>query len=209
MAIVNATHANPGGAGEPLVSTEKLNKTLVVENVTVVEVTKRIEVPTLVEVPREQIRYVTHEEDTTKYNTVLKETVRYVPRDIETMKYVVREMPTDKYIPVEKLVEVPKFVDKEFEVPKLVEKPLEVVTIKDLDNIQKLVAAIPDVVQGLNDAVTGMVALLEDVKTAQVEVAKLRDIKLVEEVIRVPKIEWHTVEVERVVWKDITRERPN
>lgn len=207
MPIIGAP-TNPNGTSFPVVHTEKLNKTLVVENVSVVEVTKRIEVPQLVFIPTEQIQYITKEEETTKYTPVLKETIRYVQKDEPTTKYIVKEQETLKYIPKEVVVEVPKMVTKEIEIPVKKEVPLEVLTVQNLAEVKELIRALPEVIKGLNSAVVAITAFIEDIKQAQKEVATLRDVKLVEEIIKVPRLEWHTVEVERVVWKDVVRERP-
>jgi len=205
MAIIGG-QANPNGSG-PLVTTEKLNKTLVVENVSVIEVTKRIEVPQLVYIDTPQTRFVTREEDTIKFNTVLKETLRYVPKEESTTKYVVKEEPTTKFIPKEVEVEVPKWVNKEVEIPVKKEVPFEVLTIKNLEQVQSLIKSLPEIIKGLSDAVVAITAFTEDIKLAQKEVAALRGTKLVEEIIKVPRLEWHTVEAERIIWKDIPRER--
>ena len=205
MAIIGG-QANPNGTG-PLVTTERLNKTLVVENVSVIEVTKRVEVPQLVYVPTEQVRYVTREEETTKFNTVLKETLRYIPKEEPTTKYVIKEEQTIRYTPKEVEVEVPKWVNKDVEIPVKKEVPLEVLTIQNLEQVKGLIKSLPEIIKGLNDAVVAITAFTEDIKTAQKEVAALRGTKLVEEVIKVPRLEWHTIEAERIVWKDVPRER--
>lgn len=197
---------SPNGA-EPLIHTHKVANTLVVENVTVVEVTKRIEVPQVVYIPVEQTKYITLEEQQTRYRDVLKDTIKYtvkeeqsikyVPKEEFTMKYTVKEEETIKYIPIEKIVEIP--VKKEI--------PLEVLTIKDREHLQALINAFPDlafnsltVLAQLKSMRTEMDAVLEHLKT-------LKDYKLVEEIVSVPHLEYHTVEVERVVWKDIPRNR--
>mgnify|MGYP001559088261 CR=1 FL=1 len=205
MAIIGG-QANPNGTG-PLVTTERLNKTLVVENVSVIEVTKRVEVPQLVYVPTEQVRYVTREEETTKFNTVLKETLRYIPKEEPTTKYVIKEEQTIRYTPKEVEVEVPKWVNKDVEIPVKKEVPLEVLTIQNLEQVKGLIKSLPEIIKGLNDAVVAITAFTEDIKTEQKEVAALRGTKLVEEVIKVPRLEWHTIEAERIVWKDVPRER--
>lgn len=185
------------------VRVENLDKTLVVKNVTVVEVTKRVEVPQLVDVPREQIRYVTHEEDTTKYNTLIKETVRYVASEKETTKYNVREAETLKYVPREVEVQIPKFVDKEVEIPVKKEVPVEVAKIVDLVKIQEIAKSFPELKQQLNDAVASINALIEDIGSVKKKLEELREYKFMEQIITVPKIEYQTVVIERPVYKDV------
>mgnify|MGYP001560328522 CR=1 FL=1 len=185
------------------VRVESLDKTLVVKNVTVVEVTKRVEVPLLVDVPREQIRYVTHEEDTTKYNTLIKETLRYVVKEQDTTKFAVREVETLKYIPREVEVSVPKFVEKEVEIPIKKEVPIEVAKIVDLAKIQEIVKIFPELKVSLTDAVTAISALIEDVNTLKGVISEIKDYKFMEKIIEVPRIEYQTVVVERPVYKDV------
>ena len=159
------TKTNLGQDSVASVRVESLDKTLVVKNVTVIEVTKRVEVPLLVDVPREQIRYVTHEEDTTKYNTVIKETIRYAATEKDTTKYLVKEVETLRYIPKEVEVQIPKFVDKEIEVPVKKEVPVEVAKIVDLAKIQEVIKTFPELKIALNDSVAAINALIEDIAT--------------------------------------------
>ena len=185
------------------VRVDSLDKTLVVKNVTVVEVTKRVEVPLLVDVPRDQIRYVTHEEDTTKYNTVIKETVRYVATEKDTTKYNVKEAETLKYVPKEIEIEVPKLVDKVYEVPVKKEVPVEIAKIVDLAKIQEVIKSFPELKQNLNDAVASISALIEDIVEVKKKLEEIKDYKFMEKIIEVPKLEYQTVVVERPVYKDI------
>jgi hypothetical protein len=193
---------------EAIVRTARLGKSLVVEDVSIVEVQKRIEVPFFVDVPKEQIKYVTKEEETVKYNPVLKETIRYVARDMDTTRYLPKDQETIRYVPIDVAIERPKLIDKEYIIPVIKEKQVEVVSIKNLENIQNVLASLPEVVRILSNVITEVIALTEDIRSVGVEVRKLKGSKLVEEVVRVPKLEYHTVEVERIVWKDVIRERP-
>lgn len=205
MSIVNG-QANPAGKND-LVSTVALDKALVIQNVKVIEVTKRIEIPQLVFIDTPQVRYVTHEEPTEKFTTVLKETVRFVPKEVETVKYATRVEETIKFVPKEVEVDVPKWVSKDVEIPVKKEVPLEILTIQNLEQVQQLIKDLPTIIENLNSAVVAITAFTEDIKLAQKEIAALRGTKLVEEIIKVPKLEYHTIEVERIVWKDVPRER--
>lgn len=206
------TFGQGGGATaiqEAVIRTERLPQAgIVLHDITIIESKKRIEVPEVVYIQKEQTVYKNIEEEQTKYNTVIKDTVRYVERELESIKYVKKEEETIKYIPKDKEVEVPKYVEKIYEIPKVKEVPLEVVTIKNMEAVNSLISAMPVIMQKLNDTVAAINLLTEDTKKLETRLSTLRDIKLVEQIVSVPKLEWITQEVDRIIWKDVVRERP-
>ena len=194
----------------PQVSTHKIEKSLVITNVKVIEVEKRIEIPVPVVVEYEIIQKVYKDKivEQAKYETKLEDTIRYVVKEEDTKKYVVVEVPTEKFIPKDVEVERPVIVDKEYERPVLVDKEYEILRPRDLDVVRAFMAEVPKLIKNMNEALTLMRALKEDVVRTKVELDKLKKYVRVEEVIKVPKIEYVNTQVERIVWKDVIRERP-
>lgn len=193
-------HAVGGGGGTQPTPTykvkgEKLDRALVVEEVRVVEVEKRIEVPNVVYKDVEQVRYKTREEEQTKLITKEAETIKFVPKEVETVHYNAREEETVKYIPKEVKVEKPILVDTPYERPVINNKEYTLVTYKELPAIRELLESIPK--------------LLGLVSELSAKLAEVKNFKLVEEVKKVPKIEYIPTPVERIVWVDVERERPS
>ena len=190
-------HAISGGGRDEgagyKVKEEKI-KALVVSDVQIIE--KKIEVPVykLVDVPKEQVKYVTKEEPQVKYITKELDTTRYKVEEKDTVKFRVREEETVKYIPKEIQVERPVAVPVEYERPVVKEKIIEVVNYGDVVALKQFV-----------DVVVDLQKELEGLKES---INKIKGYKLVEEVIKAPKIEWVPTQVERIVWKDVERERP-
>jgi len=172
---------------------EKLTRALVIEDVKIVEIEKQIEVPVIKYVEKEQVVYKDVEQNQTKYITKHEDTTKYIPKDIPTTKYETIVEKTIKYIPEEVKCEKPVLVDKLYEKPVLQEKVYTIVTFQDLEAIQKLIEIVPK--------------MLEDLSTLKTKLDSIRDYKLVEQEIKVPKILYIPTEVERVVWKDVVRER--
>lgn len=173
---------------------EKLTKALVIEEVRVIEVPYEVRVPTLKTIEKEQTKYLTKIEDQTKYNTIKKDTVEYVRKEQETIKYVPTTKETIKYNVKEVEVEKPISVDKPYERPRIIEKEYTIATIKDMENVRTLMESVPKLmimIEGIEKKLEG-----------------LRKYKLVEEIVKVPKIEYISTTVERIVWKDVERERP-
>jgi len=188
-------HAIGGGGRQsgPTYKTEsgKLTKALVVEDVQII--TKNIEVPIykLVDVPREQVKYETKIEEQTRYTTKEESTTKYIPKEEITTKYNVVEEATTKYVPKEVSVERPVPVPKEYERPVIKETIVELVSYSDTVAIKSFIELMPQ--------------LLEETRKLKKELDELRRYKLVEQVIKVPKIEWVTTPVERIIWKDVER----
>lgn len=195
----------------PQVETHKIEKALVIENIKVIETTKKIEIPVPVLVDYEVQQKVYKDEivKQIKYETKLEDTIRFVPKDEETIRYVPRDEETLRYIPKEVEVEKPVPVEKEYEKPVVKEVEYEVLKPKDIHILKDFLEEIPRLTKAMYEALTAIRAFNADLKKAEDNVGRLRDYKLVEEVIKVPKIEYVPVQVERVVWKNVERERPS
>lgn len=144
-----------------------------------------------------------------------------VVNDVQVIRREV-EVQVPKY--VEKIVEVPKYVDKEVTVthvkvvedtvrtqnveveekiiqverPKFVDITVERPVFKDVEVTNYTIKKVdfPVEVPRITEKIV--------VKEIPVEIKKY---VLVEEIIKVPKIQYVPTEVERVVWKDVPRER--
>jgi len=188
-----------GGGGtqsQPSYKTKghKLERSLVIEEVKLIEVEKRVDVPKFVVKEVEQTKYVTKEEPTTKYKVEEKDTTKYNVLDRDTIKYKVKEEPTLKFIPKEVSVERPVPVPVEYEKPVVKEKIIEIVKHNDVAAMQQYLELV--------------IKVKQELEALSVSIDKIRKYKLVEEIIKVPKIEWVSTPVERIVWKDVERERP-
>jgi hypothetical protein len=180
-----------GGGDEPLkLKDEKINS-LVVEDVKVVKKEYEVEVPKYVEKP--QVKYVEKVENQVKYNTVEKETVKYDVKSEPTVKYDVKTEETIQYVPKEVKVEKPVPTDVVYERPVIRDKEYVIATYKDIEAIRELMKVVPELMKQLGELKT--------------KIMNTKDVKLVEETIKVPKLSWVTREEERIVWKDVPRER--
>jgi len=134
-----------------------------------------------------------------------------VVHDVTVIKKEIRvEVP--KF--VEKIVEVPKFIDRavevtdvrvnevvrEVQVPKFVEKKIEV-EVPDYKKVE-----VKDVTIKRVEVPVEVQHVIEKTKIVE-KVFEVKVPKLVEEIIKVPRIQYVPTEVERVVWKDVPRER--
>ena len=184
-----------GGANESLeeITQSKRIDSLVVNDVKVLKRTIVVDVPKYKEV--DQIKYNTKEQQQTEFITTQKETLKFIPREVPTIKFIPKEEQTIKYKLVEQEYEVerPVLKDKMYERPVIRDKVYEVISYKDTDAIALLVELVP--------------TLMKELKELKVEMDKLKEYKLVEEVVKVPKINYIPREEERIVWKDVPRER--
>lgn len=186
---------NTGGNGA--LKSEKLKQGIMLDTVTVRETNYEVKIPKVVyenktyEIPIVKEKSV----ETVKYRTVEKETVKYVPKEEETTRYKTVEVPCEKPVIVEQTYEKPKIVEREYEKPTIRVKEYEVVNIKDLGIVQDYVKASKELAQNLVELKKRM--------------DEIREYKLVEQVVKVPKIEYHTVKVERIEWVPVRREMPN
>lgn len=173
---------------------EKLTKSIVIDEIKIVEETRIYPVPKVEFVPEKQIKYETTEEKQTKYVTHEEPTIKYTPKEESTIKYVPQEEKTIKYVPEEVKCEKPVCSDVPYERPVITNKEYTLVTFKDLEAIRQAMELMPQVIKNMNELVD--------------KLTTIKNYKLVEQEIKVPKITWVPREEERIVWKDVERERP-
>jgi len=176
-----------GSAEEPKGEVQQLGKSkLVVEQIEVIRQREVIKIPHVVYEDVPSINYIVKDEPTTRYVVQDVPTIKYIELNENTTKYNVIEDETIKYITKEVVVEKPIVVDVSYEVkyekPVIVEKEYTVFQPKDMVLIKELATMLPNVLAGLE---------------------KVRNFKLVEDVIKVPKIQYVPTNVERVVWSDV------
>jgi len=147
---------------------------LVVQNVEVVKIREVIRVPEFVTEEIKVTKYVPIEEPTTKYITKTEDTTKYNTVEKDTTKFNVRTEDTVKYSIIEKECEKPVPVDTPYERPIIVEKEYALVKYTDITLIRELMETLPK--------------LLEVAK-------KFKDIKVVEEIIKVPRINYIPTDV--------------
>jgi hypothetical protein len=183
------------GASEGLeeIKQKETIKALVVEDVKILKRVIVVDVPKYI--PVEQIKFTTKEETQTKLITKEEQTIKFIVKEEPTTKFVPREEETIRYKLVEKEYEVerPVLKDKMYERPVLVDKEYVLATYRDVDALKELFSLIPKA--------------MDEIQRLKLELAKVREYKLVEEIVRVPQIKYIPTEVERVVWKDVPRER--
>ena len=157
--------------------TELGSSKLVVTHVEVIRQREVIKVPEIVVEKRPTIEYTVRTEDTIRYEPRTEETVWYEETIVPTTRFVVKEEETTKYVPVEVRCEKPVVTDKIYERPVVVEKEYQLVTFKDLEAIKEALELVPK--------------LLEEIK-------ELRKYRIVEEVIKVPKINFIPTDVYKI-----------
>lgn len=167
----------PQSGPEEGVVTQLGGSKLVVTHVEVIRQREVIKVPELVREPRPTIEYVARTEETIRYEPRTEETVRYEETVAPTTRFVVKEEETIKYVPKEIVCERPVVTDKIYERPVVVEKEYQLVTFKDLEAIKEAMALLPK--------------LLEEIR-------ELRKVRIVEELVKVPKIEFVPTTVMRI-----------
>lgn len=187
--------AGGGGMDKTRCKETTLADHIVLHTVRVVEIEKPVEIPKMVvkEIEVEQTKYITKEEDTIRYKVSEKPTVKYNVEEQVTTKYNVNTEETTKYVCKEQVIEKPVIKEVEYEKPIITERNVEVINVKDLDNIKALSSIVKD--------------LALEIEQLKKKLNELKEFKLVEELVRVPKIEWMPTQVERIVWKDVIRER--
>ena len=154
-----------------------------------------VQVPKFVEKVVEIEKPVYIDKETTRYVTIDEPTTRYISKDVETIKYVTREQEMIKPVIIEKQYERPVVVDREYERPVIKEDLIEISRIVDLQSLGELVRQVK--------------ALSEELPFLREQIEGIRNLKLVEEVVKVPKIEYITVQVERIEWVPVKRSVPN
>jgi hypothetical protein len=153
------------------------NGRLVVDQVEIVRQREVIKVPELVIEEKPTIKYIPEEQPTVKYNATEIDTVKYNVTEKETIKYEAQSQETIKYVPREVECEKPVLIDKPYERPVVVDKEYTIVTFKDMEAIRELMDLAPK--------------LLSQLKA-------LKDTKIVEEIIKVPKIQYVPTTIKRV-----------
>lgn len=127
-----------------------------------------------------------------KYVEKIVEVPKYVPKEITVtdVKVVENTVRTQNVEVEEKVIQVDKPIFKDVEVERPVFKNVEVTnyTIKKID----FPVEVPRVTEKI---------VIKEIPT------EVKTYTLVEEIIKVPKIQYVPTEVERVVWKDVPRER--
>ena len=188
-----ATNIGGGGMGsQPLISgKDEVIRALVITDVKVIEKIKEVIIPQIKYMETEQVKYVTKDEPQFKYITKELDTVKYKVKEEDTTRFVVKEEETIKYVPREVSVEKPVIVDKPYERPVIKEKEYVIATVKDIENLRELMDLVPK--------------LITQVQNLKIDLNALRNYKLIEEVVKVPKVEWINTPVERIVWKDVER----
>lgn len=170
---------------------QKLEKGIFVEDVRILTKVMEIEVPKYI--PKEQIKYVNKEEEQVKYNTREEETVKYNVIVSNTTKFNTVEERTTKYIPVEEETVKYKVKEEPTVKYKLVLEEQTILQLKDLEEIKGFLKVVPDI----------RAALVE----IEQKLKELKAYKVVEELVKTQKIQFIPTEVERIVWKDVSRER--
>ena len=175
---------------------EKLGKALIIEDVRIVERQKIVDIPVMKYVEKEVVyeKPVTKEVETIKYTVVEKETTKYKPVEKETIFYTTKNIEVEKPVVVLKTYERPVYENVSYEKPVINEKVYDIATVKDVESVRQLIS----LVEKLN---------LELPKLKE-NLDALKEYKLVEEVITVPKIQWTTVRAERIEWIPVKREMP-
>jgi len=118
------------------------------------------------------------------YSETVEDTIKYTVEEKPTVMYRVEERETVRYVPREVSCEKPVLVDKIYERPVIIEKEYQLISFKDLDAINQALTAIPK--------------LLEMIPKLVSEIEKFKNIKIVEEVVKVPRIEYIPTVVHRI-----------
>ena len=150
---------------------------LVVTHVEIKKQRVEVKIPVLVEETVPTTKYSVVSAETVRYEPRIEETVRYEETVQPTTRYVVEERETVRYVPKDVVCEKPVVTDKIYERPIIVEKEYQLVTFKDLEAIKEAMALLPK--------------LLE-------EIGRLKNTRIVEEVVKVPKIEYVPTTVMRI-----------
>lgn len=120
------------------------------------------------------------------------EVAKFIPKEIEVVDVKVKEkdVETQTVVVKENVVEVdkPSYKEVVVEVPKFVPREVIDCVIKEVEKEVEVLKVV------------------EKIKVVEVPV-EVKTFKLVEEIIKVPRIQYVPTEVERVVWKDVPRDR--
>jgi hypothetical protein len=191
-------HQISGGSSRKvgITETEKLEQGIVLTDVVV----KKREI--FIDIPRVNYRDVEYERPLIKdkeyerpiVKEVIKETVRYVPVEQETIRYIPKVVECEKPVIVIREYEKPIIKEQVYEKPIVEQKKIEVVTVDNLDTLKAYVMLVKE--------------LNEELPKLKQKLTEIKDYKLVEKVISVPKLEYVTTQVERIEWVPVKREMP-
>jgi hypothetical protein len=150
---------------------------LVVTQVEVIRQREVVKIPVLVEETVPTTKYSVRVEETVRYEPRIEETVRYEETVQPTTRFVVKEEETTRYKIKDVECERPVVTDKIYERPVVVEKEYQLVTFKDLEAIKEAMTLLPKLIE---------------------EIKELRKVRIVEELVKVPKIEYVPTTVMRI-----------
>ena len=175
---------------------EKLEKGIVLTDVII----KKREV--IVDVPKVVITDVEYERPVIKdkeyerpvIKEVIQETIKYVPVEQETVRYIPKVVECEKPVIVTKEYEKPIIKEQIYEKPIIEQKKIEVVTVENLDILKAYVMLVKE--------------LNVELPKLKQKLTEIKDYKLIEKVISVPKLEYITTQVERIEWVPVKREMP-
>ena len=160
---------------------EKLEKSLVVEDIKIIERIVEVPVPVLKYIEQDQIKLKDVEREQIKFVTKEEINIKYVPKELETLKYNVKEEITTRYIPQDKSCERPILFEKVYEKPVIKETEIEVFKVTDIEAVRQLASTVPELIKEVK-------ALSDELETLRISMNNLRSYKLIEEEIKVPNI---------------------
>ena len=185
-----------GGGSKKIGYTESetLEKGIVLTDVVI----KKREV--IVDVPKVIIKEVEYERPIIKdkeyerpiIKEVIKEMIKFVPVEQETIRYVPKVVECEKPIIVTKEYEKPIIIEQVYEKPIIEQKKIKVITVDDLHILKDYMILVKE--------------LNEELPKLKQRLLEIKDYKLVEKVISVPKLEYITTQVERIEWVPVKRE---
>jgi hypothetical protein len=187
------------GGGSPKIGhseVEKLEKGIVLTDVIVKKREITIDVPkiNIQEVTYEKPVIVSKEYEKPIIKEIIKETIKYQVKDVETIRFVPKDVECERPVIKDKEYERPVIKEQVYEKPIVEYKKIEVVSIEDVHLIKEYVTALKE-----------LRLLLPQL---QEKLKEIKDYKLVEKVITVPKVEYVTVQAERIEWIPVKKEMP-
>lgn len=188
-----------GGGGTKKIGyteVEKLEHGIVLTDVVIKKREVLVDIPRVVITDKEYERPVIKDKEYERpvIKEVTRDTIKYVPVEQETIKYIPRVVECEKPVIITKEYEKPIIREQVYEKPIIEQKKIEVITVENLDLVKSMV----EVLKEFN-------ILLPQIKE---KLNGIKDYKLIEKVISVPKLEYITTQVERIEWVPIKREMP-
>lgn len=191
--MAQSTH-NAGKATPPKETVVESAVSLTLDKVTVRERTILVDIPEIRYVPVEYEKPIVHEKvvETTRYSTLEANTVKYVVKEQDTTKYNIREIECEKPVIKEVVYEKPVIKEQIYEKPVIETKKMVIIEVQHLNELlefSKLVKSLKVELDGLMN-----------------QIKEIKNYRLVEQVITVPKLEWTIVKAERIEWIPVKRE---